>query len=369
MSEIGVTTGTSYIADSSYRVIATVKAGNGAQTDLHDFKLTPQGTALVTAHRKVPADLSALGGPAKGAVLTSIAQEIDVATGQVLVEWDSIKHVPLTESEQPLQGGTADTPYDYFHINSIALAPDGDLLISSRNTWTVYKVGRRSGAIRWRLGGKKSDFTAGPGAAFSWQHDARMPGPDLLTLFDNASAPPEEKRSRALVLGLDTKAMRVTPKRAFTHPAGLLADNQGSMQLLPDGRAFVGWGAQPYFSEFAANGELLLNGQFPLNDQSYRAFTASWSGHPPGRPAVVVLPNPARGSAVHVSWNGATEVETWAVLAGKNPSALAAAGSQPRGGFETVISVNSEGPYFAVTAHDASGRQLGRSATVKRTTA
>jgi hypothetical protein len=70
-----------------------------------------------------------------------------------------------------------------------------------------------------------------------------------------------------------------------------------------------------------------------------------------------------------VSWNGATEVETWAVLAGKNPSVLAAAASQRRAGFETVISVNSEGPYFAVTAHDSSGRPLGRSATVKRTTA
>jgi hypothetical protein len=369
VNQVGVTTGTSYIADRSYRVIATVKAGNGAQTDLHDFKLTPQGTALVTAHRKVSADLSALGGPAKGAVLTSIAQEIDVATGRVLFEWDSIRHVPLTESEQPLRGGTAGTPYDYFHINSIALAPDGDLLISSRNTWTVYKVARRSGAIRWRLGGKKSDFTAGPGAAFSWQHDARMPGPDTLTLFDNASAPPEERQSRALVLGVNAKTMRVTLKRAFTHPAGLLADNQGSMQLLPDGRAFVGWGALPYFSEFASHGELLLNGQFPLNDQSYRAFTSSWSGRPPGRPAVVVLPNPARGSAVHVSWNGATEVETWAVLAGKNPSTLAAAGSQRRAGFETVISVNSEGPYFAVTAHDSSGRPVGRSATVKRTSA
>ena len=66
VNEVGVTTGTSYIADSSYRVIATVKAGNGAQTDLHDFRLTPQGTALVTAHRKVSADLSALGGPPRG---------------------------------------------------------------------------------------------------------------------------------------------------------------------------------------------------------------------------------------------------------------------------------------------------------------
>jgi hypothetical protein len=304
VSEVGVTTGTSYIADSSYRVIATVKAGNGAQMDLHDFKLTPQGTALVTAHRKVSADLSPLGGPAKGAVLTSIVQEIDVATGKFLFEWDSIDHVKLTESKQPLRGGTAATPYDYFHINSIALAPDGDLLISSRNTWTVYKVARRSGAIRWRLGGKKSDFKAGPGADFSWQHDAQMPAPDLLTVFDNASAPPEEPTSRALLLHVDTTAMRVTLKHAYAHPAGLLADNQGSMQLLPDGRVFVGWGAQPYFPEFAANGELLLDGQYPLNEQSYRAFTFKWTGRPADKPAVAVRPNPARGSAVHVSWNG-----------------------------------------------------------------
>jgi hypothetical protein len=365
----GITYGTSYIADSSYRVIATVKAGDGAETDLHEFNLTPQGTALVTAHRQVSADLSALGGPAKGSVLSSIAQEIDVATGKVLFEWNSLDHVGLGESHQSLVGGTANAPYDYFHINSISLAPDGDLLISSRNTWTIYKVARPSGAITWRLGGKKSDFTSGPGAAFSWQHDVRMPEPDLITVFDNASSPPEEPQSRALLLDVDTTAMRVTLKHAYAHPAGLLADNQGSVQLLPDGRVFVGWGAQPYFSEFASNGELLLDGELPVDDQSYRAFTLAWSGRPSGQPAVVVRRNPARGSAVYVSWNGATDVETWAVLAGRTPSALAAAGSQQRHGFETTISVNSEGPYFAVTAHDATGRLLGRSATVRRAAA
>jgi hypothetical protein len=365
----GITYGTSYIADSSYRVIATVKAGDGAETDLHEFNLTPQGTALVTAHRQVSADLSALGGPAKGSVMSSIAQEIDVATGKVLFEWNSLDHVELSESHQLLVGGTANAPYDYFHINSISLAPDGDLLISSRNTWTIYKVARPSGAIAWRLGGKKSDFTSGPGAGFSWQHDVRMPEPDLITVFDNASSPPEEPQSRALLLDVDTTAMHVTLKHAYAHPAGLLADNQGSVQLLPDGRVFVGWGAQPYFSEFASNGELLLDGELPVDDQSYRAFTFAWSGRPSGQPAVVVRRNPARGSAVYVSWNGATDVETWTVLVGRTPSALTAAGSQQRHGFETTISVNSEGPYFAVTAHDASGRLLGRSATVRRAAA
>ena len=363
----GVTTGTSYIADSSYRVIATVKAGNRAQTDLHEFNLTPQGTALITAHRKVPADLSPLGGPANGAVLCSIAQEIDVATGKVIFEWNSLDHVQLTESHQVLAGGTAQAPYDYFHINSIALAPDGDLLISSRNTWTIYKVARPGGEIRWRLGGKKSDFEIGPGAGFSWQHDARMPRPGLLTVFDNASSPPQEPQSRALLLDVNTQAMRVKLNRAYTHPVGLQADNQGSVQLLPDGGVFVGWGAQPYFSEFTRDGDLVLDGELPVNDQSYRAFTFAWSGHPPGKPAIAVRPNPARGSAVYVSWNGATEVARWTVLAGQNSAALTVAGSQPRAGFETMIPVNSDGPYFAVTAHDPSGQQLGQSATVRRT--
>jgi hypothetical protein len=360
----GITYGTSYIANSSYRVIAMVKAGNGAETDLHEFNLTPQDTALITAHRKVTADLTALGGPRKGAVYESIAQEVDVATGKVLFEWNSLDHVKLSESHQALADGTSG--YDYFHINSVALASDGNLLISSRNTWTIYKVARSNGAIQWRLGGKKSDFQAGPGAGFSWQHDVRMPEPGLLTVFDNASSPPEEPQSRALLLNVDTTAMRVTLRRDFTHPAGLLVDNQGSVQLLPDGEVFVGWGAQPYFSQFASGGELLLDGEMPVDDQSYRAFTFSWTGRPPGGPAVVARANPARGSAVYVSWNGATDVATWTVLAGNNRSGLATVGSQPRAGFETVISVDSDGPYFVVTAQDATGRQLGRSAVVKR---
>jgi Arylsulfotransferase (ASST) len=369
VSAQGITYGTYYIADSSYRVTATVKAGNGAETDLHEFNLTPQGTALITAHRQLSANLTSVRGPAKGSVMDSIAQEIDVATGKVLFEWDSLDHVPLTESHQPVVGGTAKSPYDYFHINSVALASDGDLLISSRNTWTVYKVSRSTGAIQWRLGGKKSDFDAGPGTTFSWQHDARMPEPGLITLFDNGSTPPVEPRSRALLLNVDTGAMKVTLEHAYPHPAGLLADYQGSVQLLPDGQVFVGWGTEPYFSQFSSGGELVMDGQMPIGDQSYRAFTFDWTGRPAGKPAVVARINPVRGSVVYVSWNGATEVATWTVLAGRNRSALTAAGSQPRDGFETLISVNSEGPYFAVTALDAAGNQLGRSATVQRSSA
>jgi hypothetical protein len=75
--------------------------------------------------------------------------------------------------------------------------------------------------------------------------------------------------------------------------------------------------------------------------------------------------NPAGGSVVYATWNGAAELDTWTVLTGTTAGALAKAGSQRRAGFETPITVNTKGPYFAAAAEDASGRVLARSATVR----
>ncbi|HEX3955191.1 MAG TPA: arylsulfotransferase family protein [Trebonia sp.] len=359
--------GQGVIADSSYRTIGVVKGGNGLQTDLHEFVITPQDTALITAYRTAKADLSSVGGKSSGWALSGVVQEIDIASGKVLFEWDSLDHVPVTHTEQGFSGGTKSDPFDYFHINSIAVAPDGDLLISSRNTCAVYKVARPSGTVQWTLGGKQSSFQMGDGARFYWQHHVRPHGTGTLSVFDDGASPAKETQSRAILLDLDTTAMTATLKRSYTHPAGLQAQNQGSMQVLADGRVLVGWGNLPYFSEFLADGTLDMDAQFPVPDQSYRTFTADWTGQPTTRPTLAARVNPAGGSTVYASWNGATEVDKWIVLAGTSPSQLAAAGSQQRSGFETAITVNTKGPYFAVTALDASGRQLSQSATVKRT--
>jgi hypothetical protein len=333
--------------------------------DLHEFNLTPQGTALLTAYRTSRADLSSVGGPKRSWVLSGVAQEIDVATGKLLFEWDSLDHVPLTESHQGFAGATRSNPYNYFHINSIAVAPDGDLLISGRNTWTIYKVARPSGKIAWRLGGKKSDFALDSSAHFYWQHHVRPHGPDVLSVFDNGAAPPHERHSRALLLDLDTAGRRVTLKQAYIHPGKrLLADAMGSAQLLPDGRMFVGWGTQPYFSEFAPDGRLLLDGQITKDHPSYRSFSYDWTGRPVDRPAVAARTR-SGGATVYASWNGATEVASWTVLAGSAKSSLKSVGSAPRVGFETAVDVSHRGPYFAVEPRDAAGRVLSRSAPVR----
>ena len=359
--------GNCYIADSSYALIAEVRCGNGLMADMHEFNLTSEGTALVDAYVQQKADMSSVGGQKNGVVEAGVVQEIDIATGDVIFEWNSLDHVPLTESMSvPANGsGTSDRPYDYFHINSIGVAWDGDLLVSSRNASAVYKVGRRDGQVKWRLGGKNSSFAMGPGARFYQQHHVRSAGTGVITIFDNGASPQKEPQSRGIIVKLDLTKMTATLQQAFTSPGKLLANNQGSMQLLPGGRAFVGWGAEPYYTEFNADGSVIMNGQLPNRDQSYRAFTGDWAGYPTDKPALALRANPSRGTAVYVSWNGATEVATWQVLAGKHPASLAAVATQPRNGFETVIVADSTGPYFAVAAHDASGQQLGESAVAK----
>ena len=172
--------GNCYIADSSYSLIATVKAGNGLMADMHEFNLTDQGTALVDAYRQHTVDLSPLGGKANGTIVSGVVQEIDIATGDVVFEWDSLGHVPVTETEAGFLGGTPENPFDYFHINSIGTAPDGDLLVSSRNTWTIYKIGRRDGRVRWlglRLGPRHS-----PDHILGWRIVGRGPGETVCQL-------------------------------------------------------------------------------------------------------------------------------------------------------------------------------------------
>ncbi|HZU18840.1 MAG TPA: arylsulfotransferase family protein [Candidatus Dormibacteraeota bacterium] len=352
--------GVCVIADSSYRRVATVRAQNGLQADLHEFVVTDRDTALITAYHTAEADLAGLGGSGRGQVLEGVVQEIEVVTGKLLFEWRSLQHVPVEETYQKLDP-SSHSPFDYFHLNSVAVAPDGDLLVSARNTWTVYKVSRTTGDVVWRLGGRRSSFSFGPGARFYWQHHVRPHGPDRLSIFDNGASPAMERQSRAILLTLDEKAGKVTLERQYTHPAELLAPNQGSVELLPDGGALVGWGAQPYFSEFDQNGDLVLDGRLPADDQSYRAFARDWVGQPSEPPALAVGANAVGGSTVYASWNGATRVVTWQILAGESPGALRPVARVPHTGFETAISVNSSGPYFVAVALDRSGAELGRS--------
>lgn len=358
-SRHGIGSGHFVILDEAYREVERIQTPNGYRGDLHEFLITPRDTALVIAYPRVRVDLSSVGGSPRGRVIDSVIQEIDLATGLVLFEWHSIGNVPIRDSYKPLPPSFR-VPHDYFHANSVGLDADGDFLVSARNTWGVYKIDRATGAVEWTLGGKSNDFKLGRGARFAWQHDVRRRPDGAITLFDNSAAPPLRKRSRAIALAVDEGARTATLATARSHPRGLLAATQGNVQALPNGNALVGWGSQRYFTEFAPDGRVVWDAHLAIGYDTYRAYRATWTGRPHTQPRAA---GRRRGRAmdVYASWNGATEVAAWDVLAGPRPDALAPAGSAPRRGFETVIRVPAAARYVAVRAKDAAGQALGTS--------
>jgi hypothetical protein len=209
------------ILDTTYTRVATVRAGSGLQADLHEFKLTSAGTALLTAHTPARADLSQFrgsggaAGPKDGNIYDCHIREVDVPSGRVLLDWSALEHVGLAESYLGLGGSaevgtTADAAFDVYHVNSID--DDGDrLLVSFRNTHAIYAIDRTRGDILWRLGGKRSDFAIPADAVFAWQHGARHHADGTITVFDDHyTSTTVDGQSRGLRLALDETARTVT---------------------------------------------------------------------------------------------------------------------------------------------------------------
>ena len=367
VSSLGVGFGVDEIYDSSYQPVATVSAGNGYEADLHDIQLTSTGAAFITAYSLVRANLSSVGGSGDGTLQDAIVQEVDVRTGLVMWEWHAYGHVALTDSynERP---SSATTPWDFFHVNSISLDPwgDGNLLISSRNTWAAYELDHHTGQILWRLGGKQTSFRMGAGTGTAWQHDARWQPDGTITMFDDGAFPARHSQSRAIRLRIDWHTRSVSLIGRYVRTPPLLTGSQGNDQVLGGGGSFVGWGEQPYFSEFSPSGQTLFEAHIPSPGSSYRAYTYPWTGTPAAPPSLAVSPSSGEATTVDASWNGATDVSSWRVLAGPNPAQLTAIATAPREGFQTAIPVHSFQPDFAVQALGAAGEVLGTSGAVAR---
>jgi hypothetical protein len=360
----GYGSGEAVVVDRSYREIARIRAANGRSMDMHALSLTRAGTALFTCYpESVPADLSALGGPKHGTVYQSILQEVDIATGKLRFEWRSLEHVPLADSHEPISA-----TFDYLHPNSIDQLPDGNLLVSGRHTWALYKLERGTGEVMWTLGGKRTQFGIGPGVQFAWQHDAQQHADGTFTVFDNGAAGrlQTQPESRGLVLDVDETARTVSLRRAYTSPQRLLAGAMGSVQALPSGRVLVGWGTESHTSEFESDGSLLLDYALPGGMYSYRGLWRPWKGIPYEAPSVAAGQERRSGRPlVYASWNGATDVTGWLVEAGPSRARLHPLGIAERRGFETMIPLSPQLRFAAVTPVDRNGNRLSRSRILK----
>ncbi|WP_249011728.1 arylsulfotransferase family protein [Conexibacter sp. DBS9H8] len=351
----GVGSGEGIIDNTHYQQIATVHAGNGLPMDLHAFRVTNAGDAWIIAD--TPLWLPGVHRP----VLNDFIQEIDIKTGLVLYQWDALDHLNPNGSYLygPKVPGRIQDP---FHINSISFAPDGDPVISMRNMSAMYKIDPTTGAILWELGGRHSSFKMGPGTVTAFQHDLVVNPGGALTIFDDGAGPPVvHPQSRGIEIRLNDTTMTATLVRQVTHTPKLLAFFEGSVQELPAGRWFVGWGEQPYFSEYNARGQMIFDAHFAAPSGSYRAYRFAWSGQPLTPPALAV--GQVKGVPVlWASWNGATDVNQWRILAGPSPTRLAEVRRFSDSGFETEMRSPRPGPYFEVQALTGAGAVLGTSA-------
>jgi hypothetical protein len=361
--EVGFGQGEDVMYNDSYRQIGSIRAGNGYHADLHVLRITPEGTAWIDVFDPIQMNLASFGGGPDDILTDGVVQEIDIRTGLVMWEWHALGHIPVTESHNPPPQSR--WPWDYVHINAISPGGSGEVLLSARNTWALYNVDIRTGAVRWRLGGDHSNFKFGPGVQFYWQHDAAWQPGGLISMFDNGSDPPKEKQSRGLLIEPNLSTHTVRLVKALVNPTKtLLASSQGDMLSLSEGRWLMGYGGLPNFTEFSESGKVLLDGTLGRNVQDFKTFLGTWEGHAPGRPSVLATPS-GGGMSVSVSWNGATNVAAWRVLAGSSASTLTQAAQAPASGFQSTVAVPSRGPYVVVQALDSSGAVLGASPPVK----
>jgi hypothetical protein len=365
---LGFGRGEDVVLNSNYQTVARIAGGNGLPADLHDFQIVSHDISYTTAFNPIRCNLSPLGGARDGLIIDTAVQEIDMKTGLVRWEWHSLDHVAASESET--ETPKTATPWDWFHINSIDPQPSGNLLVSARSTWAGYQLQAGSGNILWRLGGLKSSFKMGPGTETAWQHDGRILSNGEVTFFDDGSNPPIHQQSRGLRIALDFKTHEARLSSAYTHPdPPLLAPSQGNMQTLPDGNAVVGYGGVPAISEFAPGGTLLFDAHLPYDMAFYRAFRFPWSGRPLSPPALTAdLNSTNEETIVHMSWNGASEVASWRVLAGESSGSLTVRATIPASDFESSTILPKKYAYAAAQALDAAGHVLGASQPAKVST-
>jgi len=336
--------------------------------DLHDFLLLPNGNALLMAYDAQSIDMSKIvQGGKPGALVTGlIIQELD-ASKNVIFEWRSWDHFSIFDSTSDL---TADK-VDLVHGNALAVANDGNLLLSSRNQSEITKINLHTGKVMWRLGGKAGMFQLVDGEPFAFQHDVRqLPNGDI-TVFDNQGSPDNPAPSHGLIYRVDPVSKTARKIWSYTHDPEVFATFMGNTQVLPDGNVFLSWGSPstkgPYayvsMTEVSPQGQTLFEMSFDKPYVSYRAFRFPWQAVPATKPDLAYMAH-ADQLTLGYSWNGATDVAGYRVFGGQAPDVLNELQTVDNSDFEMQSQFSglpSSECYFQVAALDSNGAQIARS--------
>ena len=354
------------VLDDTYREVGRFGAGNGYVADVHDVIVTDRGTAYVMIYSPILQDLSPFGGRADAVVTEGVVQEIDLGTGAVLFEWHSLApgNIPVTDTFFSLTNAQV----DYIHLNSMAIDDDGNLLLSGRHTSSVTKVDRTTGAVIWRFGGKRSSFTFPNDAGPNFPHDARRRGDGTLSVFDNR-AQLQPRYSRGARWQLDESTMTATMVQEWRHDPDLFTSIVGNNTEMPNGNSMISFGTSGTATEYRGQTPVFETDYAEPGIFTYRTYRETWHATPAEPPALAVDHSSLEVVTAWMSWNGATEVATWRLLAGSSASSLRVIGTAARTGFETSLSgpARASDTVFVAQALGAMGQVIGTSSPVSGT--
>ncbi|KAF3763448.1 hypothetical protein M406DRAFT_227507, partial [Cryphonectria parasitica EP155] len=397
--DVGFGNGFVFGYDQSYREVGLLAAEDlKVGADFHEFVMTGDKTAIITAYEMIDWDLSPYlsddddEDAQEGKLLDCVFQEINLDTFEVLFQWRASEHIPMDLSYEPAD--ESEYGWDFFHVTSVQKSQTGDYLVSAASMHSIYMIDGTTGAVKWTLGGKGNDFEELPypaGRSFSnplltmgWQHHAQFyPGRNEkeFTVFDNHGVDINgwgctENCSRGLHFSLDPDAKRVQLLNEYLHPVGLWSISQGSVQVLDNGNVFIGWGRNPAITEHLPGGDCVFDIQFspwrsPKTDwkslDNYRAYKVDWTGRPHWKPDIMGERGRSGGIRIWTSWNGATEVKEWVLLGSKKSFDINGAQKfvtrAQRDGFETSmwVEMSQQARYFRAVALDARGHILSAS--------
>lgn len=403
--------------NSNYESVWNVTAHGLKYADAHDLFLTPQCTAVITVMEPREYDLTEFGIET-GWIMESYIQEIDLVTGELLFQWQASDHVDIKDTFWTLDitgdrgdsGSKITQSWDFFHINSVEKDWRGNYLISSRHLHSLLYVDGKTGMIHWTLGGRQNQFndlSGGKATDIAWQHHARWANAELtaISVFDDRNCrfvhttlvrllrenthashryiKSSDPVSRGVVIGLDYMTMTANVEADFHATSNIQSFRKGGMHYLENGNAVLGYGNEPGFTEFAHNGTVLWDVRFGpiLKDRdtadNYRSLKVNWTGNPTWSPKIAagipldfkdkihkvhIDPDTTKDTA-YFSWNGATKVAKWAVLASNDSPRLMSMAHMwcevAKAGFETSVFVGNEARYIRAVAISGSDEVLG----------
>ena len=275
--------GNFHIMDSTFFIKDTIRCVNGIFTDTHDMIILPNGHYLLMGFEFRVMNLSSYNwfngngspGSPNATVKCGVIQVLD-ANKNLVFMWKCADYFQFSDVDERWLFNPNNV--DWTHFNSAELDSDGNILISVRHFNEVTKVNRQTGAIMWRMGGKRNQFTFinDPHSGFFGQHDARRISGGNITVFDNAYIQQSMYGARAVEYAVNEQALTSQLVWSSEYSPNSSSRFLGNAQRLANSNIVIGWGgllnANVTFTCIKPGGGKVMEISFPDTQYTYRAF-------------------------------------------------------------------------------------------------